>query len=102
MAAPFIRMRELKDLVRVRSLNDLAWFVKESEDINGLAGREFVVAGADRPAFRVSLDQSGYTILRLDRDACPRVALRATARELGDHTVGDALACGLLYTAALQ
>ena len=46
-----IRSAPLRDLLPVRSLNDLDWFVKESEIITGNPGREFVVAGADRPTF---------------------------------------------------
>ena len=37
-----IRSAPLRDLLPVRSLNDLDWFVKESEIITGNPGREFV------------------------------------------------------------
>ena len=34
--------------------------------ITGNPGREFVVAGADRPTFRIHLDHVGYQIARVD------------------------------------
>ena len=57
-----IRQTELRKLVPVRTLNDLDWLVKESELMTGEPGREFVVAGADRPAFHVRLEHGGYQI----------------------------------------
>lgn len=97
-----IRRTALKDLVRVRNRDDLDWYVKESELITGKHGREFVVAGADRPAFRVHLDEGGYEIVRVDEPNGPGVRTRATRRELSRHAVGDAMLCGLLYATVLQ
>ena len=96
-----IRQTELRKLVPVRTLNDLEWLVKESELMTGEPGREFVVAGADRPAFHVRLEHGGYQIRRTDHDtgATPH---RATGPDLLNHTLGNAIACGLLYTTALQ
>ena len=95
-----IRQTELRKLVPVRTLTDLDWLVKESELMTGEPGREFVVAGADRPAFHIRLEHGGYQIRRTDdTDAMPH---RATAPDLVDHTLGNAIACGLLYTTALQ
>ena len=77
-----IRSTPLRDLLPVRSLNDLDWFVKESEIITGNPGREFVVAGADRPTFRIHLDHVGYQIARVDRGdqaAAPVCAARRPA-----------------------
>lgn len=96
-----IRETELGRLVPVRTLNDLDWLVKESELMTGEPGREFVVAGADRPAFHVRLEHGGYQIRRTDHDI-GNLPLRATAPDLVNHTLGNAMACGLLYTTALQ
>jgi len=97
-----IRTTALKHLVPVRTLDDLDWLLKESEILTGARGREFVVAGADRPAYLVQIDHAGYEILRIDQDEACAAPLRATAPDLVHHTLGNALACGLLYTTALQ
>lgn len=101
-----IRSAALRGLLPVRSLNDLDWFVKESEIITGNPGREFVVAGADGPTFRIHLDHVGYQIARVDRGEPAAAPASATAPELAHQTLvdalGDALAGGQLYTSALQ
>ena len=73
-----IRSAPLQGLLPVRSLNDLDWFVKESEIITGYPGREFVVAGADQPTFRIHLDHVGYQIARVDRGDQAAAAVCAT------------------------
>ena len=93
---------ELTKLVPVRTLNDLDWLVKENEIMTGESGREFVVAGADRPAYRVKFDLAGYQIQRVDDEKQTAMPLHATAPELIRHALGNALASGLLYTAALH
>ena len=81
--------------------------MKESEIITGNLGREFVVAGADQPSFRIDLDDVGYQIARVDRaeEKRQRPSARPHANwsthALGDALV-DALASGQLYTPALQ
>ncbi|MDP1692136.1 MAG: hypothetical protein Q8L49_09355 [Burkholderiaceae bacterium] len=101
-----IRSAALWGLLPVRSLNDLDWFVKESEIITGNPGRDFVVAGADRPTFRIHLGHVGYQIARVDRGEVAAAPVCATAPELVRHALGDALADALargqLYTPALQ
>lgn len=97
-----IRATELTKLVPVRTLNDLDWLVKEREILTGEPGREFVVLGADRPAYHVTLDTAGYQIQRVDDDSCAATPMHSTAPDLVRHTLGNALACGLLYTAALH
>lgn len=96
-----LRGAELRTLVPVHTLTDLDWLVKESELLTGEPGREFVVAGADRPAFHVQLDHGGYQIRRTDHGDT-QTAHRATVPDLFKHTLGNALVCGLLYTTALQ
>lgn len=97
-----IRGAHLRDLLPVRSLNDLDWFVGESEIITGNPGREFVVAGADWLTFRIHLDPVGYQIARMDRGEETAAPVCATAPELVRHALGDALARGQLFTTALQ
>jgi len=100
--ATSVRRADLKDLVRVRSVDDLGLMVKESELLTGKPGRDFVVVGADRPAFHVELDPLGYQFVRLDGDASQPLRTCATPSELANHTLGNALLCGMLYTQALH
>lgn len=97
-----IRTASLQHLVPVRNLDHPDWLVKESEMLTGTSGREFVVAGADRPAFLVQIDHAGYAIARIDDGAPSAQPLRAAAPELVGHTLGNALSCGLLFTAPVQ
>jgi len=96
------RSAPFRDLLPVRSLNDLDWFVKESEIITGNPGREFVVADAYRPTFRIHLDHVGYQIARVARGDQAATPVCATAPELVQHVLGDALTRGQLFTTALQ
>ena len=82
-----IRSAPRRDLLLVRSLNDLDWFVKESEIITGNPGREFVVAGADQPTFRIHLDHVGDQIARVDRGEEAAATVCATALELVHHAL---------------
>lgn len=86
-------------LLPVRSPDELAFLVKESEILTGRRGREFVVAGADRLAYRVHADAAGFHIARVD--AASAQALLATAPELAAHTLGQAMAGGQLFTEPL-
>lgn len=94
-----IRELPMQHLLPVRSLDELEFFVKESEILTGNAGRAFVVAGADRPAYQVQADIAGFHIARLD--SAVQHQMLATAPELAGHAIGNALACGLLYTEPL-
>ncbi|WOB11154.1 hypothetical protein [Piscinibacter gummiphilus] len=95
-----VRQAEFKNLVPVRSLEDLGYMVKESEMLTGKPGRDFVVVGADRPAFHVELDAVGFQFVRLDANVDERTSV--SARELTQHTLGNAMLCGMLYTEAIQ
>ena len=89
-------------LIRVRSLAELDWFVKESEMVTSQPGRCFIVAGADRQTFRVRIDVGGYEICCVDQPSCDTACKLASTPEIAEHTLGNALASGLLYTGALQ
>jgi len=97
-----IRSTELSNLLPVRSMADLEWLVKESELVTGKPGRQFIVAGGDRPAYQVRLDASGYEILRVDADPSGMVPTHSSKPEFEQHPVADAMACGRLYTARLH
>ena len=53
-------------LLTVQALEDIEFLVKESEVLTGLAGRTFVIAGADRLAYRVYWHPIGLKVERLD------------------------------------
>lgn len=88
-----------RDAVRVSSLDDLAFLVKEREILTGRSGRDSFVAGADGPAWHVEIDRVGYRVARVDADA-PSDA--AWLGDLSPHAIGTAMDSGLLYTTALQ
>jgi hypothetical protein len=94
-----IRDLPMQHLLPVRSVDELELLVKESEILTGNAGRAFVVAGADRPAYQVHADIAGFLIARLDGTVQHQIL--ATAPELASHALGNAMACGLLYTEPL-
>lgn len=94
-----IRELPMQRLLPVRSVDELELLVKESEILTGNAGRAFVVAGADRPAYLVRADIAGFDIARLDSPVQHQTL--ATGQELASHAIGNAMACGLLYTEPL-
>lgn len=51
-------------LTAVRSNTDLQHLVKEAEVLSGLPGRRFIVAGAERLEYRISLGQCHLEIAR--------------------------------------
>lgn len=86
-------------LLPVRSPDELAFLVKESEVVTGRRGRKFVVAGADRLAYRIHADTAGFHIARVGA-AAARASL-ATAPGLAAHPLGQAMAGGQLFTEPL-
>ena len=96
-----IRSTELCKLLQVRTVSDLEWFVKESEVVTGRPGRDFVVAGGDRPADQVRADAVGFEVLRIDLDPSGTARTHSSNAEFFQHPVASAMACGRLYTASL-
>jgi hypothetical protein len=96
-----IRAAAVTQLQKVQSLSDLDWLIKESEIVTGSPGRDFVVLGADRPAFHVRLDLGGYCINRIDHTAESQ-AWHTKAPALAQETLGEAIAVGLLFTAQIH
>ena len=51
-----------RDLIRVRNVAELDWYVKESELVTATPGRNFIVAGAAEQIYRVQIASDGYQI----------------------------------------
>jgi len=84
----------LVDLLPMRTQNELDRFATESEIVTGPAGRTFMVAGADGPAFRVRFDEAGYLLQHIERKERPVARAGETATGLADQALGDAMASG--------
>jgi hypothetical protein len=89
-------------LLPVQTLADIEFLVKESEVLTGQAGRRFVVASADRLAYRIHWHPLGLKVERLD-DAC-RVLDTCHLLPWGfaQHSIAQAQACGQLFTVAVS
>jgi hypothetical protein len=79
-------------LLPVRAPEDLAYLVKESEIVTGRPGRAFVIAGADRPAYRLQWHPLGFQVERLDSRGR---ALHIGGRSSGLLAPAHHLACAL-------
>lgn len=89
----------LGELLLVTSLGELAWLVDQNDEPRG---RQFVVAGAERLPFYVEPAEAGYRISRLGEEGVLHVAQADGIRGLADHTIGSALAVGLLFAVAVH
>jgi len=69
--------------------------------VTGQPGRKFVIAGADRLAYRIHAQPIGYRVERLDGSDKPTSTLYMRAGELATHGLGKALREGCLFTPAL-
>lgn len=85
-------------LVPVHCERDIEALVKESEVLTGKPGRRFVVAGAERLSYQVELTALGLHTRRIDTDGTPMGAQLVRSSDVKDHTLGDALRCGQLFT----
>lgn len=85
----------------VQALDDIEYLVKESEVLTGQAGRCFVIAGADRLAYRVHWHPLGFKVERLDASGKVLDCRHLLAWEFERHSVAQALSCGQLFTASL-
>lgn len=88
----------LLNLVPVCNAFAIDHLVKESEVLTGQPGRAFVIAGADRLAYQVRLHPNGYEVERLDGEGKRLSQHYLPVKSLADHSLGDALRCGQLYT----
>jgi hypothetical protein len=85
-------------LVPVHSERDIEDRVKESEVLTGQPGRQFVVAGAERLTYHVEWSVAGLNVRRLTEDGQLSAAQFMRTRDIKDHTLGNALRCGQLFT----
>ncbi|MES2355216.1 MAG: hypothetical protein V4568_12610 [Pseudomonadota bacterium] len=88
-------------LIQVRKLDDIEFLVKESEVVTGKPGRQFVISGADRIHYRIQWNPSGYQIQRLDAAGNPTSTLYMKPESLDEHSLGDAMREGFLFTHTL-
>lgn len=90
-------------LLPVRSEREIEFFVKESEIVTGTPGRDFVVAGAERLSYRVEWHGAGLSVRRCDGNtAAAAQALFVQRQDLTNHTLGNAMRYGQLFTPHLH
>jgi hypothetical protein len=92
-----INAADTNRLVPVECERDIEDRVKESEVLPGKSGRKFVVAGAERLAYHVEWTVAGLNVRRVKEDGELADAQFMRAREIKDHTLGNALQCGQLF-----
>ena len=85
-------------LLTVQTPEDIEFLVKESEVLTGLAGRTFVIAGADRLAYRVYWHPIGLKVERLDVASQVLSTRHLLPIEFLRHSLMEALAVGQLFT----
>jgi hypothetical protein len=89
-------------LLPVRAPEELEHFVKESEIVSGRPGRAFVIAGADRLAYRLQWHPLGFQIERLDSRGHTLHVQQLLLFEFLDHALLEALHAGQLFTAPIE
>lgn len=89
-------------LLSVQSPEDIEFLVKESEVLTGLAGRTFVIAGADWLAYRVHWHPIGLKVERLDTAGRVLNTSHLLTAEFRRHSLMEALASGQLFTPPLR
>lgn len=82
----------------VRPHDEIADLVKESEVRTGIAGRRFVIAGADRLAYRVLAHPGGLEVARLDGDGQPVDVAFVSEASFEQHLLAHAQRAGWLFT----
>jgi len=85
-------------LLTVQAPEDIEFLVKESEVLTGLAGRTFVITGADRLAYRVYWHPICLKVERLDVASQVLSTCHLLPIEFLRHSLMEALAVGQLFT----
>ena len=85
-------------LLAVQALEDIEFLVKENEVLSGLAGRTFVIAGADWLAYRVHWHPIALKVERLDTAGQILSTRHLLPKEFLRHSLMEALAAGQLFT----
>lgn len=92
------RQRTDRPMLLVANTEDIEYLVKECEVLTGHAGRTFVIAGAERLAYRLQWHPLGCKVQRLgDHDEALSTQF-LLAPEFQDHSLCEALRAGQLYT----
>lgn len=89
-------------LVAVKKGSDLEHLIKESEVLTGMPGRRFVVAGADRLVYRVSLGANYLEVTRLGAEEESLHTDVVMMEDVEQHHLGTALRTGQLFTPAVD
>lgn len=89
---------DASSLLTVRAPEDLEFLIKECEVLTGQAGRIFVIAGADRLAYRVHWHPIGLKVERLDAQGRVLSTQHLLPRAFLGHSLIQALAVGQLFT----
>ncbi len=89
---------DAQSLLTVQAPEDIEFLIKESEVLTGQAGRTFVIAGADRLAYRVHWHPIGLKVERLDVGGRVLSTQHLLPREFLGHSLIEALAVGQLFT----
>ena len=88
-------------LITVKSPEEIEFLVKESEVLTGQPGRMFVIAGADRLAYRVHWHLIGLKVERLDHEGRIQSTQQLLPPAFLRHSLSEALAAGQLFTPAV-
>jgi len=83
---------------RLQCSAEIEFLIKESELLTGLAGRIFVISGADHLVYRVLYRPSGIEVQRLGPDGEPLSTQHLWPQDFEAHSLIDALLVGQLYT----
>ena len=93
-----INAADMTRLVPIHCDRDIEDRVKEREVLTGKPGRKFVVVGAERLTYHVEWSVAGLNVRRLKEDGEFAAAQFVPSRQVKDHTLGNALHCGQLFT----
>jgi hypothetical protein len=85
-------------LLAVQAPDDIEFLVKESEGLTGRPGRRFVIAVADRLAYRVHWHPIGIKVERLDGEGRVLGSRHLLPQEFLRHSLMEALGAGQLVT----
>lgn len=89
-------------MIIVHATEDIEFLVKDSEVITGRLGRKFLIASADRLSYLIQWHPDGYQIQRLDLEDKPIYTLTLRASEFQQHSLGEALCAGQLFTSPVN
>ncbi|WP_150429951.1 hypothetical protein [Dechloromonas sp. CZR5] len=85
-------------LLTVQAPEDIEFLIKESEVLTGRTGRTFIIAGADRLAYRVHWHPIGVKVEHLDAAGRVLSTQYQLLNEFRRHSLIDTLAAGQLFT----